>query len=177
MIYLLSQRQKGTVRPEILIITIVIAVVAVFVIAGLGLVSLIVIPRVINAGHKAKDSALIANLQQLRGAVEIFHAESKQYYPKTLQVLTQTTFTREDLVDANGSPAPASFPVKILSGPYLKVDGTSSGLPGNPYADSSQNIADQWSYTNSTGTVKPGLATKVRYPSTTLTDGRKIADL
>ena len=160
-----SQRRKGFTLIELLIVIVVIAILA-----------LIVIPRLMNASRKAKESALVANLQQIRGAVEAFHAESN-YYPKTLVVLTQTTFAAGDMVDSAGADAPSTFPVSTLSGPYLKVDGTASGIPNNPFAAATQAITDQWSYTNTSGTVKPGLAANVSYPATTLLDGKTITSL
>ena len=77
----LARTRKGFTLIEMLIVIVVIAILA-----------LIVIPRLLGAGRRAKESALRGDLQQLRNAIQQFEADCGDF-PLTL----------DQLVAANGA--------------------------------------------------------------------------
>ncbi|HEY3376906.1 MAG TPA: prepilin-type N-terminal cleavage/methylation domain-containing protein [Armatimonadota bacterium] len=136
-------RRRGFTLIELLIVIVVIAILA-----------LIVIPRLMGASRKAKDSTLKANLQILRNAVSQYEADCGMY-PDILSSLTGTTTSQ------TGVPAGA------YKGPYLKDEGavipSSGGIPVNPYDTAATptytTSGTSWAYAGvSTGTVKVGSA-------------------
>jgi general secretion pathway protein G len=128
---MVSRKHKGFTLIEMLIVIVVIAILA-----------LIVIPRLLGAGRKAKEATLRGDLHQLRNAIQQFEADMGDY-PLTL----------DQLVAAKGSPPSGNGGSGVAldsngyQGPYLRTpDG---GLPKDPFT----NAAD-WSYADpATGEV------------------------
>jgi general secretion pathway protein G len=140
-----AARRRGFTLIELLIVIVVIAILA-----------LIVIPKVMGAGRKAKESALRGNLHQLRNALEQFSADTG-VYPTQLEDLTLKADTppTSGVDDAN---QPADIPANTYKGPYLSRAGggiqNSNGIPVNPFAitPNSTTVSDHWAY----GTGEPG---------------------
>jgi len=127
---MVSRKHKGFTLIEMLIVIVVIAILA-----------LIVIPRLLGAGRKAKEASLRGDLHQLRNAIQQFEADMGDYPA----ALTQ-------LVAAKGSPPTGNGGSGIAldstgyQGPYLRTpDGN---LPKDPFT-----AAANWTYTEATGDV------------------------
>jgi general secretion pathway protein G len=129
---MVSRKHKGFTLIEMLIVIVVIAILA-----------LIVIPRLLGAGRKAKEASLRGDLHQLRNAIQQFEADMGDY-PADGKLA--------DLVAAKGSPPTGNGGTGVAldpngyQGPYLRTpDG---GLPKDPFT----NAAD-WTYSGATGDV------------------------
>ncbi len=121
---LASRKSKGFTLIEMLIVIVVIAILA-----------LIVIPRLLGAGRKAKEASLKGDLHQLRNAIQQFEADCGDY-PLAL----------DDLITAPGAGTQGGQGIDIdataWQGPYLRTpDG---GLPKDPFQD--QTLAADWDY-------------------------------
>ncbi len=128
-----NRKSKGFTLIEMLIVIVVIAILA-----------LIVIPRLLGAGRKAKEATLRGDLHQLRNAVQQFEADCGDY-PASLDDLQGTG-------PAAGSSGGTGIALDVTAwqGPYLRTpDGN---LPKDPFTDSSTS----WSYTASTGDIASG---------------------
>ncbi len=122
---------KGFTLIEMLIVIVVIAILA-----------LIVIPRLLGAGRKAKEAALKGDLHQLRNSIQQFEADCGDY-PALLTDLQAPG-------PAAGSTGGQGLDLDVTGwqGPYLRTpDGA---LPVDPFTQVSP--AD-WAYTASTGEV------------------------
>jgi len=111
----------------------------------IAILALIVVPRLLGAGRKAKESALKGNLQQLRNTIEQFQSDTG-IYPAALS----------DLVATAGSD-PTGTPADSYKGPYLTPKGGigGTGLPKNPFSSqTSATVTDHWLYTAADGSVK-----------------------
>jgi general secretion pathway protein G len=109
------------------------------VIVVIAILALIVIPRLLSAGRRAKEAALRGDLQQLRNAVQQFEADCGDY-PAALSALMGAT-----LAAGNGGGGIA-LDTTGYKGPYLRTgDGT---LPKDPFTNS-----NAWTYVGSTGSV------------------------
>jgi general secretion pathway protein G len=132
MSQLSKRRTTGFTLIEMLIVIVVIAILA-----------LIVIPRLLGAGRKAKEAALRGDLHQIRNAIQQFETDCGDYPSAISQLMTQpaegTTGGGGIALDVNG-----------WQGPYLRTAGNS--LPKDPFTDSSTT----WNYTASTGHVQSG---------------------
>jgi len=142
-----AARRRGFTLIELLIVIVVIAILA-----------LIVIPRVMSAGRKARESTLRANLHQLRNAIEMFQADTG-VYPTSLDDLTVA------VADAPATGAGgASIPAGSYQGPYLSVSGGigTTGIPVNPFkhpSDADYTTASaHWTYAD--GIVHPTVPTE-----------------
>jgi general secretion pathway protein G len=122
----------GFTLIEMLIVIVVIAILA-----------LIVIPRLMGAGRKAKEAALRGDLHQIRNAVQQFEADCGDY-PAALANL-QTA----PAAGSSGGQG-ISLDVSAWQGPYLRTPD--NNLPKDPFTDS----ATTWSYTASTGDIASG---------------------
>ena len=125
---LASRKSKGFTLIEMLIVIVVIAILA-----------LIVIPRLLGAGRKAKEAALKGDLHQLRNAIQQFEADCGDY-PAALADL-QTA-------PAAGSQGGNAIDLDVTAwqGPYLRTpDG---GLPEDPFT-----TAADWTYVATSGDV------------------------
>ena len=126
-----NRRNKGFTLIEMLIVIVVIAILA-----------LIVIPRLLGAGRKAKEASLRGDLHQLRNSIQQFEADCGDYPSSTSQLMTVPS-------GGNGGTGIA-LDVTGWQGPYLRTpDGN---LPADPFTASSTT----WSYTASTGHVQSG---------------------
>lgn len=63
------------------------------VMAVIALLLTLVAPRYFNQEAKARESALLYNLQMLRKTIDDFHAD-KGHYPETLQALVDARYLR-----------------------------------------------------------------------------------
>lgn len=120
-----AARRRGFTLIELLIVIVVIAILA-----------LIVIPKLMGASRKAKDSTLRANLHILRSSVENFHADTG-CYPAAFSGLTATAGTTPAAISDDGTTvaAVAAVPAGTYKGPYLTGQGGIDGgaIPVNPY--------------------------------------------
>lgn len=142
-----AARRRGFTLIELLIVIVVIAILA-----------LIVIPRVMSAGRKARESTLRANLHQLRNALEEFQADTGAY-PTLLTDLTlaQSAAPTEGVNEAGGT---VTIPTGSYQGPYLSVSGGipgTDGIPTNPFKHPSDtdygDATAHWTYAD--GVVHP----------------------
>jgi general secretion pathway protein G len=128
MYKMMKRGSRGFTLIEMLIVIVVIAILA-----------LIVIPRLLGAGRKAKEATLKGDLHQIRNAVQQFEADMGDY-PAALADLVATTAP-----SGNGGNGVA-LDSGAYQGPYLRTpDGN---LPVDPFT----NAAD-WTYTATTGEV------------------------
>lgn len=124
------RNRKGFTLIEMLIVIVVIAILA-----------LIVIPRLLGAGRRAKESALRGDLQQLRNAIQQFEADCGDF-PATLDQLVADAGTPPS---GNGGQGLA-LDSTGYKGPYLRTpDG---GLPEDPFTS-----AADWTYDGASGDV------------------------
>jgi len=129
---MVNRRDKGFTLIEMLIVIVVIAILA-----------LIVIPRLLGAGRKAKEATLRGDLHQLRNSIQQFEADCGDYPLALADLMT---------VPAAGSDGGTGIALDVVGwqGPYLRTpDGN---LPKDPFTDSGTT----WSYTASTGSVASG---------------------
>ena len=152
---MLRARRRGFTLIELLIVISVIAILA-----------LIVVPKLMGAGRKAKEAALRGNLTQLRNAVEQFQSDTGEY-PADLA----------DLVAANQAAVSNGddLPSNSYKGPYLTPKGGigGDGLPLNPFSTATDDtVANHWKYTAGEVTVPDAMAT-----DTTVDDGVAYGDL
>lgn len=115
-------------------------------------VLLVVVPQPHGSHRKARESALKANLHQIRNAIDAFKTDTG-VYPANLT----------DLTAADGSKVKAKIDPSKYKGPYLSVTGGigTTGIPWNPFkhpsdADSS-DMAAHWTYDAKEGIVSPSV--------------------
>ena len=128
-------RRRGFTLIELLIVIVVIAILA-----------LIVIPKLMGASRKAKDSTLRANLQILRSAIETFQADCGGY-PNVLTDLTVATAPSQVYI----AGVLTNLPAGSYKGPYLNAQGGIAGtpsIPRNPYS-TSPTVSVHWGLDNS----------------------------
>jgi len=125
-----NRKSKGFTLIEMLIVIVVIAILA-----------LIVIPRLLGAGRKAKEATLRGDLHQIRNAIQQFEADCGDY-PANLTQLQSTP-------SGNGGSGIA-LDAAGWQGPYLRTPD--NNLPKDPFTESSTT----WSYTASSGDVTSG---------------------
>lgn len=142
-----AARRRGFTLIELLIVIVVIAILA-----------LIVIPRVMGAGRKAKEASLKGNLHQLRNAIEQFQSDTG-CYPATLAALT---LTAEPATGVDSAGTSVDIPAGSYKGPYLSAQGglDNSGIPINPFwsgiqKDLGTDVPLNWTYLN--GVVHPAV--------------------
>ena len=120
--------RKGFTLIEFLIIIVVIAILA-----------LILIPRLLAAGRKAREANLRGNLHQLRSAIQQFEADCGDYPAKLDELMTQPA-------EGTNGGTDIALDVKKWQGPYL---GTPDGLlPDDPFT-----MRADWKYDPKTGAV------------------------
>ncbi len=127
-----GKRRDGFTLIEMLIVIVIIANLAV-----------IIIPRLLGTGRKAKEAALRGQLQTIRKAIEQFSAECGDF-PASLDQLQ--TRPAAGAVGGNGIP----LDVDSWTGPYLRT--TDGGLPVDPFTGDNTS----WDYTPSTGEIHSG---------------------
>jgi len=131
--------RRGFTLIELLIVVVVIAILA-----------LIIIPRVMGATRKARESTLRENLHILRTAITHFSADTG-LYPSALSDMSKPKTDPPTTGVTDGGDT-ETIPAGIYLGPYLNVSGGigTSGIPANPFkhpsdADYSEEAA-HWSY-------------------------------
>jgi general secretion pathway protein G len=129
MLRLSDRRSKGFTLIEMLIVIVVIAILA-----------LIVIPRLLGAGRKAKEASLRGDLHQLRNAVQQFEADTGDY-PAALDDLM---VAKADAPATGGNDI--ALDTTAYEGPYLHT--ADNAIPKDPFTD-----AADWTYTKETGEV------------------------
>jgi len=125
-----TRRRQGFTLIEVLIVIVVIAILAT-----------IVIPRLMGAGRKAKETQLRGNLKQIRDAIERFEATMAAWPPSLADVMAADGDAISADFDGNGG----SVDRLAYDGPYL---APLAGLPKDPFSG-----AADWVYDNSTGAV------------------------
>jgi type II secretion system protein G len=133
-------RRRGFTLIELLIVIVVIAILA-----------LIVIPRLMSAGDRARSATYHDNLNQIIKGLEQFHADMG-CYPASIDDLYSTT------LPTDATTGYAGYTTAQFHGPYLTVP-TGSGittavlLPVNPYVTNttSSTSATDWTYTVNAG--------------------------
>ncbi len=142
-----KRRRQGFTLIEMLIVIVVIAILAT-----------LVIPRLMGAARKAKETQLRGNLKQIRDAIERFEANMAAWPPALTDIMAADGSAISADFDGNGG----SVDRAAYDGPYL-VTGDGN-LPKDPFTG-----AADWTYDNTTGAV---------HSSTTLTalDGSRYAD-
>ena len=130
-------RRRGFTLIELLIVIVVIAILA-----------LIVIPKLMGASRKAKDSTLKANLVLIRSALETYQSDCGGY-PSTLGGLTVA-----GTYYPTGSGTAVALPANVWKGPYLSAQGGIGGgsIPRNPYVTTATE-SDHWTYTGTAGLI------------------------
>jgi general secretion pathway protein G len=109
------------------------------VIVVIAILALIVIPRLLGAGRKAKESALRGDLQQLRNSIQQFEADCGDFPNQIAQLMTSPA------AGSNGGNGIA-LDVSAWKGPYMRTaDGN---LPKDPFTTSAD-----WTYTATSGDV------------------------
>ena len=127
---MVNRKSKGFTLIEMLIVIVVIAILA-----------LIVIPRLLGAGRKAKEATLRGDLHQIRNAIQQFEADCGDYPSALTQLMTAPS--------GDGGTGIA-LDVAGWQGPYLRTpDGA---MPKDPFTDSSTT----WAYDPPTGNVTSG---------------------
>lgn len=106
---------RGFTLVELLVVIVVLAVLAA-----------IVLPKFMNSGQRAKESALRSDLKLLRNAVSLYDADTG-YYPSSLADLSATSAPSNGL-DASGNQQ--SINASDWHGPYLQT------IPDDPISGS-----------------------------------------
>jgi len=125
---MISRKHKGFTLIEMLIVIVVIAILA-----------LIVIPRLLGAGRKAKEATLRGDLHQIRNAIQQFEADCGDYPADIAQLQTGP-------VSGDGGSG-IELDGAGWQGPYLRTPD--DNLPVDPFT-----TAADWSYTPATGHVQ-----------------------
>ena len=159
-------RRRGFTLIELLIVIVVIAILA-----------LIVIPRVMSAGRKARESTLKANLHQLRNAIETFQADCGLYPVEMMDLtLLKSAPPANGIDDENATQI---IPLGSYQGPYLSVTGGigTTGIPTNPFkSPQDADYGDEnahWDY----GTEGPGIVRAAYPPEGETLDGVPYSEL
>jgi prepilin-type N-terminal cleavage/methylation domain-containing protein len=125
------RRRQGFTLLEVLIVITVIAILA-----------MIIIPRLMAASRKAKETQLRGNLKQIRDAIERFEANMAAWPPALTDVMAADGASISADFDGNGG----SVDRMAYDGPYLTTGDRQ--LPPDP-----MTAARDWNYDNSTGAV------------------------
>jgi len=130
-------RTRGNTRAGFTLIEMLIVIVVISILA------LIVIPRLLGAGRKAKEAALRGDVHQLRNSIQQFEADCGDYPAAISQIMTQP---------AAGSTGGMGIALDVTGwqGPYLRTPD--NNLPKDPFTESGTT----WSYTASTGHIASG---------------------
>jgi len=126
---MVSRKHKGFTLIEMLIVIVVIAILA-----------LIVIPRLLGAGRKAKEATLRGDLHQIRNAIQQFEADCGDY-----PLLIGDLQTEPGAASIGGTGI--MLDVVGWQGPYLRTPD--DNLPVDPFTA----LVD-WEYTPATGHVQ-----------------------
>jgi len=125
---MVKKNSRGFTLIEMLIVIVVISILA-----------MIVIPRLLGAGRKAKESALRGDLQQLRNSIQQFEADCGDFPAALGDLMTAPA------AGSNGGNNIA-LDTGAWKGPYMRT--ADSGLPKDPFT----GVAD-WDYDAPSGDV------------------------
>ncbi len=147
------------------------------VVTVLSILALVVIPRVMGATMKARESSLRANLVQLRKAINQFQSDVGGY-PRDLDQL----FLPHDRIPAaiDDEGLPITVPADTYGGPYLRQEGgiNGTGIPHNPFADPDvTDVSQHWNYISSPGSEYPVGAVISAVTGETLEDNTEYTKL
>jgi prepilin-type N-terminal cleavage/methylation domain-containing protein len=106
----------------------------------LGVLALIVIPRVLNAGRRAKETQLRGDLKHLRDSIERFQARTDGLPPRLEDIVAPNGDAISADQDANG----VALDRAGYDGPYL----VGHQLPKDPFTGDRE-----WDYDTQTGAV------------------------
>lgn len=106
----------------------------------MGALALIVIPRVLNAGRKARETQLRGDLKHLRDSIERFQARTDALPPQLADIVAPNGDAISSDKDANG----LSVDRAGYDGPYLQM----KRLPKDPFTGQ-----PDWNYDPATGVV------------------------
>jgi general secretion pathway protein G len=129
---MVSRKHKGFTLIEMLIVIVVIAILA-----------LIVIPRLLGAGRKAKEATLRGDMHQIRNAIQQFEADCGDY-PLTIDQLQTVPG------DGTDGGTGVALDVTAWQGPYLRTPD--NDLPVDPFRLPTDT--PRWDYTAGTGHVQ-----------------------
>jgi type II secretion system protein G len=129
---MVNRKHKGFTLIEMLIVIVVIAILA-----------LIVIPRLLGAGRKAKEATLRGDLHQIRNAIQQFEADCGDYPYEISQLMTAPA-------DGSQGGTGVDLDVTAWQGPYLRTPD--DDLPVDPFRLPTET--PRWDYTRSTGHVQ-----------------------
>jgi len=108
----------------------------------MGILAGIIIPQVLAATRRANESALRADLQTLRVAIERFHADCGGYPPRLNDILVWNGDHVSAAVEGGGH----DLDLESYRGPYMRTGDML--LPCDPLTD----LRD-WQYDSATGAV------------------------
>lgn len=113
----------------------------------LGMVAAIAVPKFSRGSKAAEDASLANNLQTMRRAIEMYHAEHNRY-PTLASIQEQLT----QYTDVTGSVFPTKSRPDLL-GPYLRVFPSRKNRSVAKVAASDVTNAD-WVYDETTGAIR-----------------------
>lgn len=125
------EKRRGFTLIEVLIVIVILVTLAI-----------IVIPRLMGVGRKAKEANLRGQLHQFGNAIEQFEAECGDYPASLSQLMTEPS--------AGAGGTGIYLDVTSWRGPYLVSPG--NALPKDPFTDSTTT----WNYTPATGEIHSG---------------------
>ncbi|MFG0292994.1 MAG: type II secretion system protein [Phycisphaerales bacterium JB065] len=143
----LSIRRRGFSLIELVIVIVII-----------GIIGAIAVPRMSRAATGAADSSLVADLNVLRTAIDLYQAEHGGTYPTFADFVAQlTTYT-----DAAGNDN-ASKTTTYIYGPYIREIpsiklGPAKGL--NTVSNTAED-GSAWYYNETTGEIRANYAATV----------------
>ncbi len=141
----------------------------IIVIAILGILAAIVVPRFSSATDTARANGALSQLVTVRKQLEVWKLDHGDVYPTLdqLQIGASDWAVLTGKTDVNGDPAPAGD-----KGPYFP------NPPVNPYTNSSLIVATGapvpsagWTYDETTGIIKLILPAAVKPQATELAQG------
>ena len=144
----MTARTKNQTRGFSLVELVIVIVIS-------GVIGAIAIPRMTRGANNAGSSALKANLQVLRNAIELYRAEHDDAFPTVANFENQMLQYSNAAGDTfNTSPNTATG---VVYGPYLAAIpevpvGPQKGATGVA-ASGSEAATDGWIYNATTGTI------------------------
>ncbi|MFU8828028.1 MAG: type II secretion system protein [Phycisphaerales bacterium] len=140
----LSIRRRGFSLIELVIVIVII-----------GIIGAIAVPRMSRAATGAADSSLVADLNVLRTAIELYQAEHGGQYPSFANFVPQLTTYTDDQGNTN-----ATRTTTYIYGPYIR-EIPAIKIGPNKGANTVSNVAEDgtaWFYDEATGSIRANLA-------------------
>ncbi len=122
---------RGFTLIEVLCVVIMVAALA-----------LMVIPRLVGAQRKAKESQLSGDLKMMRDAIEHFQSNTGAWPPALADLMA----ANGNAISANTDGNNVSVDRKGYEGPYIQT--STNTLPLDPFT-----VKSDWTYDNKTGVV------------------------